>query len=135
MSCACTVRQNRENLLWTMIAEGLESRTWMVGSGLISGFPPSASSLGNFLHVMQTVDEVHQRLRGKPQYVGVQSVVSRAPCRSGEWELDKRLSHFQRYKQRTSNWGTEGIASQSRRRLQWGRRICGRDYLLCFFSV
>ena len=56
-----------------MMAEGLESRLdgWVITRKL-------------FAHIdAYNVDLVRQQQRGKPQYVGVQRVVSRAPLQEG----------------------------------------------------
>ena len=61
------------------IAETLESRSWMVGSDLISGFPPSGSSPRKLLHVMTYV----KGRQGSPSMWGSRGWFLEAPCKSG----------------------------------------------------
>ena len=73
------VRQIAENLRWTIVTEGLDSRPWIAGSG----FPPNGSCLGNFLHTMKTLRVVRHSLKGKPLCGGVQGWLLDLLCKSG----------------------------------------------------
>ena len=72
-------------------------------------------------------DDVRQRQKGKPQYVGVQRVVSRAPLQRGEWEWDKGWSHFQHYKR----WGSKVEFKELHQRIDEKRKdgICPEEFV------